>query len=253
MTNPPFYISEEEMMASAAKKSRPPLSACTGAPVEMVCQGGELAFVGRILDESLVLRERVQWYTSMFGKVSSLEPFIQRLRSNGIKNYAVTEFIQGNKTRRWAIGWSFAAMRPSEDAARGLKAAGWKKILPPAVEVEVWTQPTEHGVGGLANQVDEIVRSLELMSWDWRGDKLSGSGRVRENVWSRAWRRRQLQAPKQESKSVESGSDTSNIFGFCVSLHVGRSDATIKVRWLEGHDETLFESFCGWLKRRLKT
>ncbi|KAK1765851.1 putative DUF890 domain-protein [Phialemonium atrogriseum] len=199
MTNPPFYLSEDEMISSAKQKARPPHSACTGAPVEMVCEGGEVAFVGRILAESLVLRDRVQWYTSMFGKVSSAEAFVESLRQNGIDNYAITEFIQGNKTRRWAIGWSFGPMRPSQDAARGIKVTTWKKLLPAAVEVDLCTSPSHQGVGPLADRVAQTVGALELLSWEWEPQKLRGIGRARENVWSRAWRRKKLREEKTGS------------------------------------------------------
>ncbi|EAQ88458.1 hypothetical protein CHGG_05077 [Chaetomium globosum CBS 148.51] len=99
MMNPPFYTSEDDMVSSAKKKARPPMSACTGAPVEMVCEGGEVAHVGRLLRESLVLRSRIQWYTSMFGKLTSLDALVEQLREHGIDNYAVTEFVQGSGER----------------------------------------------------------------------------------------------------------------------------------------------------------
>ncbi|ROV98093.1 hypothetical protein VMCG_06959 [Cytospora schulzeri] len=190
MTNPPFYESEAEMLQSAANKSRPPLSACTGAPVEMVCEGGEVAFVTRILEESLRLRERVQWYTSMFGMVSSLEVMVEKLRERGIDNYAVTEFIQGKKTRRWAVAWSFGPMRPSQEVARGMKATPWRKILPPIVEVEILTFPISEGIGKNADALLDLIGPLELISWEWDRERLSGVGRASENVWSRAWRQR---------------------------------------------------------------
>ncbi|KAL2152914.1 hypothetical protein VTH82DRAFT_4069 [Thermothelomyces myriococcoides] len=97
MMNPPFYASEEDMLSSAKKKARPPMSACSGAPVEMVCDGGEVAHVGRLLRESLTLRDRIQWYTSMLGKLTSLEVLVEQLRHHGIDNYAVTEFVQGSQ------------------------------------------------------------------------------------------------------------------------------------------------------------
>ena len=114
MCNPPFYSSASELLASAAAKSRPPYSACTGAEVEMVVPGGEVAFVSRMIDESLVLKEQVQWYTSMLGKASSIIEVVERLKSVGADNWAATEFVQGQKTRRWAVGWSWGDMRPRQ-------------------------------------------------------------------------------------------------------------------------------------------
>lgn len=248
MTNPPFYESEEELWTLAKKKSRPPYSACTGAPVEMVCEGGEVAFVGRILMESLQLRDRVQWYTSMLGKVSSLEVLVERLRKEGIDNYAVTEFIQGNKTRRWAIAWSFAPMRPAEHVARGMQAVPWRKILPQTVEMDVVTsKPGEAGM--LATNIDSLMQSLDLASWTWDKPRLQGIGRAREKVWSRAWRRR-----KQRGETIIKGACGVSVtctFGFSITLRIGLAEAVVVCRWLEGHDFPTFESFNGFLKSRL--
>ena len=110
--NPPFYSSAEDLVASAAAKSRPPHSACTGAEIEMVTPGGEVSFVGRIIEESCNLKDRVQWYSSMLGKFSSLTPVIEHLKQKGVDNWAVTEFVQGAKTRRWGVAWSWRDLRP---------------------------------------------------------------------------------------------------------------------------------------------
>jgi len=112
MGNPPFFSSKQEMLDSAKKKQRPPLSACTGAPIEMVTAGGETAFVTRMIEESLTLKDRVQWYTSMVGKHGSLSVIVQKLLDVGCGNFAVTEFVQGSKTRRWGVAWSWGDMRP---------------------------------------------------------------------------------------------------------------------------------------------
>jgi 23S rRNA (adenine1618-N6)-methyltransferase len=122
MCNPPFYESRTDMLTSAASKQRPPFTACTGSENEMVTPGGEVSFVSRMIDESLVLRDRVQWYTSMLGKFSSVVVLVQKLRGNDIDNYAVTEFVQGSKTRRWGIAWSFDDLRPVMSIARGVSS-----------------------------------------------------------------------------------------------------------------------------------
>ena len=111
--NPPFYSSTSDLLSSAAAKSRPPRSACTGADIEMVTPGGEIAFVSRMIDESKVLQDRCQWYTSMLGKYSNVEIVVGNLRGAGVDNWAVKDLVQGNKTRRWAVGWSWRSMRPS--------------------------------------------------------------------------------------------------------------------------------------------
>jgi len=117
------------MLASAAAKQRPPFTACTGAENEMVTPGGEVAFISRMIDDSLVLQDRVQWYSSLIGKFSSLPVLVQKLRDKGVDNYAVTEFVQGSKTRRWGIAWSFDNFRPSVTVARGVPSLQ-KSLLP---------------------------------------------------------------------------------------------------------------------------
>ncbi|ROW00458.1 hypothetical protein VPNG_07921 [Cytospora leucostoma] len=257
MTNPPFYEDEDQMLQSAAKKSRPPLTACTGAPVEMVCEGGEVAFVTRILEESLRLREKVQWYTSMFGMVSSLEVMVERLRERGIDNYAVTEFVQGKKTRRWAVAWSFGPMRPSQEVARGLTATPWRKILPPPVRVVMSTFPVSEGVGTNIDALLSLIDPLELLSWEWDKERLRGVGRARENVWSRAWRRkRKREEALEQAEGIPVPKEISEgercVFGFSVSIVVQKTGSVLDCCWKEGHDEAIFTSFCGFVKTRLE-
>ena len=72
-----------------------------------------MAFVGRMIDESKALGDRCQWFTSMLGKYLSVEVIVEWLRESGVDNWAVRDLVQGNKTRRWAVAWSWGAMRPS--------------------------------------------------------------------------------------------------------------------------------------------
>ncbi len=256
MMNPPFYTSEEDMLSSASNKSRPPMSACTGAPVEMVCKGGEVAHVGRLLRESLVLRERIQWYTSMLGKLTSLEILVEQLREHGIDNYAVTEFVQGNKTRRWALGWSFGPMRPAERAGRGMKANLWKKILPPPVTAEVFLVPAGQPVDPVVARIKEVVGSLELLSWTWEPEGARGLGRTRENVWSRAWRRKRLQEQTEGAQGKAGipvgGKSEECRLGFEITAEVSKTGTSIRLHWREGHDPLIFESLGGYLQGKLK-
>lgn len=256
MMNPPFYTSEEDMLSSANKKARPPMSACTGAPVEMVCEGGEVTHVGRLLRESLVLRDRVQWYTSMLGKLTSLDTLVEQLREHGIDNYAITEFVQGNKTRRWALGWSFGPMRPAEHVARGMKASIWKKILPATVMAELLVLPADKPVDPVIARIREAVGALELMSWAWEPEAACGLGRAKENVWSRAWRRRRIRRKTSEvqgespATTVVSESEECRL-GFKITVIVKKSETSVGLHWCEGHDSLIFESFGGFLKSKL--
>jgi 23S rRNA (adenine1618-N6)-methyltransferase len=277
MSNPPFYACADEMAASAAAKKQPPHSACTGAPVEMVyaardCgdgSGGEIAFVGRMLDESATLKTRVRWYTAMLGKLASLNELVGQLRARGIDNYAVAAFVHGTKTRRWALGWSYGARRPTVAAARGgSDSAGldsYRHLLPPITEVDVlsvrWDAQT--GPTALATATNRLMHGLALAAWDWDDNALTGTGRARENVWGRAWRRKKQREEKQaavegqpepteDPAQAPLGPGEECVFGFVVTVRVGVSETVVHCRWLEGHNEAIYQSFCGFLKDKLK-
>ncbi|KAI9163859.1 U6 small nuclear RNA (adenine-(43)-N(6))-methyltransferase [Paramyrothecium foliicola] len=257
MTNPPFYESEQAMVESAAKKAQPPHTVCSGAKVEMVVDGGEIAFVTRILRESLVLRERVQWYTAMFGFLSSLTALVDQLREHKIDNFAVSEFVQGTKTRRWAVAWSFRPMRPTPAIARGIQTVLSKNVMPAVTEVEVGKMPVPQKIGPFIEAISDAVGALDLVSWEWDKEKLEGIGRAVDKVWARAWRRRKkrkLEADAGEELDKEQTTEEQKpLFGFKIWIKVNKDDIVLGCRWLEGHDPVVFESFQGFLKTTAKT
>ncbi|KAL2788376.1 hypothetical protein BJX66DRAFT_340301 [Aspergillus keveii] len=248
MCNPPFYSSREEMVTSAEAKERPPFSACTGAEVEMVTLGGEVSFVSRMIDESLQLRERVQWYTSMLGKLSSVSVLIERLAEVGNNNYAVTEFVQGNKTRRWAIAWSWGELRPTVAVARGIP--NFPRHLLPFPSEYTFELPNS-SIDSIGTGVDAELSSLHI-KWTWRKDLGLGEGFAPENVWSRQYRRKMKMSGTEEKPEVQ---ERSAALGFKVQLKmdsVEEKTVRVAVRWLKGTDSVLFESFCGMIKRKLE-
>ncbi|KAJ3477454.1 hypothetical protein NLG97_g8835 [Lecanicillium saksenae] len=250
MTNPPFYRSTEEMDERAAEKSLPPLTACTGAPVEMVTEGGEVAFVGRILDQSLELRGRIQWYTAMFGFLSSVTALVQRLRDNDIGNYAVTEFVQGKKTKRWAVAWSFRPMRPPQSIARGTTANSLKGSLPAHTEMPVIDFPVFASISKFASGLQEAVGTLNTTHWDWDKQKLEGVFGAADKVWTRAYRRQKQRgmdvSPEAKDKRVKED------VGFGIYINVNIDSVVLRCRWIEGQDESAFISFAGYLKTTAK-
>ncbi|KAK2624382.1 hypothetical protein QTJ16_006332 [Diplocarpon rosae] len=249
MCNPPFYSSTSELLSSAASKQRPPLTACTGSESEMVTVGGEVAFVSRMIDESLVLKDRVQWYTSMLGKFSSIDVLLKKIKENDIDNYAVTEFVQGTKTRRWGIAWSFEDLRPTMAVARAVGSLQ-KILLPFPGEFLINSSKNR---GDVSQHINATLSQLPL-KWMWKAQIATGIGFSESAVWSRAARRN---ATKALGKDMDEDDDDEDEMAFGFKIHiesipggVGGSKAT--VRWLKGHDSVLFESFCGMLKRKVE-
>jgi 23S rRNA (adenine1618-N6)-methyltransferase len=258
MTNPPFYASEAEMLESANKKQRPPNSACTGGPMEMITPGGELAFVSKMIEESMSpeARERIQWFTSMLGKLASVSTLVERLRERKCANYAVTEFVQGQKTRRWAVAWSWQDLRPSTIVARGIPRFE-KRLLPFPTDFALIL--AEANIETVAAKLTQQMQALELQ-FRWKAALYMGVGMASGDVWSRKARRRKARSEdKNEDEDMADHEDAVEAPALVFKITVSKSteeegvDAVkVLVRWLQGRDAVLFESFCGWLKRKLE-
>eukprot|EP00232_Nephroselmis_pyriformis_P012217 CAMPEP_0182882848 /NCGR_PEP_ID=MMETSP0034_2-20130328/18039_1 /TAXON_ID=156128 /ORGANISM="Nephroselmis pyriformis, Strain CCMP717" /LENGTH=88 /DNA_ID=CAMNT_0025015965 /DNA_START=65 /DNA_END=328 /DNA_ORIENTATION=- len=88
MCNPPFFESIDEAEAN-------PNTSCGGTHAEMVCPGGELSFLERMVGESCVLRAAVHWYTAMVGKKATLAALKRILPATGARAVRTTELSQG--------------------------------------------------------------------------------------------------------------------------------------------------------------
>ncbi|XP_067633554.1 U6 small nuclear RNA (adenine-(43)-N(6))-methyltransferase isoform X2 [Eurosta solidaginis] len=110
LCNPPFYDSSlpDPFHATTRneEKRAPPHNCHTGNEEELACEGGEVQFVQRIIEESDLHKQRVCIFTSMLGHKSSVGRILATLNTKQITNYTTTEFCQGNTTR-WGIAWSF--------------------------------------------------------------------------------------------------------------------------------------------------
>ena len=115
MCNPPFF----DLDRSASERRRPNrASDFGGSDAETACPGGERAFTARVFEDSLLLRDRVHWYTTMCGKKETVKHLRRALASREARVAAVrtTVFRQG-KTARWGVAWSFASSAASTNDA----------------------------------------------------------------------------------------------------------------------------------------
>lgn len=200
----------------------------------------------------------------MLGKLSSVPVVIELLQNAGVGNYAVTEFVQGSKTRRWAVGWSFGALRPSVCVARGVGGGGVpKSLLPfPGEYVVVLAEGDDGDVARVGGRVNAILEALPLQ-WMWKAGISTGVGFATGNVWSRSARRRSARGQAGQRRDEGSEGEDEMTFGFKmtvrelggVGIEAEKNDGKgvqVVVRWLKGLDSTLFESFCGMVKRKLE-
>jgi len=271
MCNPPFYSSAADMASAYEHKSMAPSAVCTGSTNEMICPGGDIGFVSRLLAESLELRGRVRWYSSMLGRLASVQMLVAKLREHGIGNFAVTNLKAGRKTRRWAVAWSFGDLRPGNAVARHGEVV--QAVMPMATEWTVGVGAGGDAAGSAVEELGEKVNALlaELdLRWQWRAPIHTGVAFARENVWSRSARRKRKFQQQQrgeeerrkggegnqkeeenEAASSESRSSNEDEEPVALAVKIVCRPGRVDIRWLRGTDFTLWESFCGMMKRAL--
>lgn len=109
MCNPPFFADEEESIRTN------PNTICTGTKNELETTGGEVEFTLRILKDSLKLKDKICWFTTMLGKKKSLKELKIEFIKQSIDKYYITEFIQG-KVTRWGFAWTFQKIEESKSS-----------------------------------------------------------------------------------------------------------------------------------------
>jgi 23S rRNA A1618 N6-methylase RlmF len=105
MCNPPFFDMDEIPRNNLAIR---PHERCAATMNEQCTPGGEVGFIRRMIADSLALRERIGWYTSLIGRKSSLPLVLRHLRNSGAMHVRTTQIVQGTQWR-WAVAWSFVA------------------------------------------------------------------------------------------------------------------------------------------------
>lgn len=110
--------------------------------------------------------------------------------------------------------------------------------------------------------IDTVITTLntELDSlpwfWAWDQTRSSGTGFAAENVWSRHARRKMKLAGEEGAAKLK-GIPVQVALGVRVQIRLVRGEqpgeqvVKVLVRWIQGTDIVLFESFCGMVKRKL--
>ncbi|KAK9468495.1 hypothetical protein V1512DRAFT_259631 [Lipomyces arxii] len=253
MCNPPFYSSMEDIEFSQELKVTESHSFTNIEPNEMITFGGEVAFVKRMISESVAMSSNTTktWFTSMLGKLSSLKAIVEELVRCEISNYVVTEFLQGQHTRRWAVAWRFDFCRAVPELARPISPA-------PSVAVRaLWPAATCATIPFVIDYVNETtLRVICDKLNDEFGELIDVSLRSHDgsqyilgfsklgNIWSRAFRRQ-----KRRKLESDNAGQLDSGFGFRIFLNDAQHNVT--VHWSYGLDSKVFQSFCGMLKTKL--
>lgn len=114
MCNPPFHESEADVMLGnrrknnnlRKKKVQNPKLNFGGQHSELWCEGGELEFIRKMIDESVLFSSQVLWFTSLVSKKDNLHQLITRLKNNNAIDIKTIEMAQGQKISR-ILAWTF--------------------------------------------------------------------------------------------------------------------------------------------------
>ena len=176
--------------------------------------------------------------------------------------------------------------RPGNEVARGTGPGSGveKKYLPPLTEMEFEVEDLDAEVVG--DRISTEIKELEGVLWKFDKTRSVGMFMAREgDVWSRKARRKmkaqqehsdthrhantnaarrggkqddtEMRDDDSKDDSYEEEPEPALVARILVKSPPGTATAnasrktTVRMRHLQGHDAVLFESFCGWLKRKV--
>lgn len=122
MCNPPFHESETDAMLGnrrknnnlRKKKVQNPKLNFGGQHSELWCEGGELEFIRKMIDESVLFSSQVLWFTSLVSKKDNLHQLIIRLKNSNAIDIKTIEMAQGQKISR-ILAWTFIPTENRKD------------------------------------------------------------------------------------------------------------------------------------------
>ncbi|PWY97153.1 hypothetical protein BCV70DRAFT_167544, partial [Testicularia cyperi] len=284
MCNPPFYASQEEMAHCADFKAGPPNAVCHGTAGEMVTPGGEVEFISRMIDESASAWHEPPaiWYTSMVGKLGSLVPLVQRIkthmRAGDGCSWGFCELRHGSgsgrgRTRRWVLLWTWTGLRLPNHLSRSVKSHVVQHCLPSSTERVVTLTPR---LGPLITRREVLAAAYDILCGmdgctvfpsstslfrtrdrtrtrgaDGVGEETGSlDALLSVDSWTRRYRRQQQQQTSSSQHSALKRPNPLMITRISVrERERNQDDASegagleVKISWIWGRDRVQFESF----------
>lgn len=123
--NPPFHASAAEALEGAQRKNRnlgnkdyaKPILNFGGLNNELWTDGGEVAFVGKMIAESKLYKNQCFWFTSLISKSENLDSVYAMLKRAEAAEIRTSEMRTGNKISR-IVAWTFLNESQQQDWVR---------------------------------------------------------------------------------------------------------------------------------------
>ncbi|MEM1319039.1 MAG: 23S rRNA (adenine(1618)-N(6))-methyltransferase RlmF [Bacteroidota bacterium] len=114
ISNPPFHASLEEAEAGTRRKLKnlsgdrraPLIKNFGGKNKEIWCEGGEQAFIRRIIWQSTYMANNCLWFSSLVAKKTNLPGIYRTLKKAKVRHHLTIEMAQGQKISR-IVAWTF--------------------------------------------------------------------------------------------------------------------------------------------------
>ncbi len=111
MCNPPFHASAAEAAAGTQRKLRNlgvknEVLNFGGKAGELWCEGGELSFIRRMIEESVAFAHSCGWFTTLVSKSEHLPRLEKTLRQVKATDVKIIDMAQGQKKSR-ILAWTF--------------------------------------------------------------------------------------------------------------------------------------------------
>ena len=114
MCNPPFHDSEESALKGNLRKEKnlkkskvqKPNLNFSGQQSELWCEGGEIAFISKMIEESALYSTQILWFTSLVSKKENLFKLNSLLKKAKAIEVKIIEMSQGQKVSRILV-WTF--------------------------------------------------------------------------------------------------------------------------------------------------
>lgn len=207
--NPPFFNDQNEL---SAKKSRTPRrtlpkSMNTPSSTEKSTEGGEVEFIKKMIDESILLKDKVRIFSTLIGKKQSFQIIKNELKKHDIIQFITCEFCQGN-TMRWGIAWTFFLVVQFEK----VPSLKHHKHKPPIIYFIPKSKNFEYSVEGIATLVTKLLEEVKIPYQIVSESKNNVHLllKAKENTWSHQRRKRRELLRQQKSKKDESLENPSN-------------------------------------------
>lgn len=111
MCNPPFFSSAAQAQQQNQRKWKN-LGKTNqqrnfgGQSHELWCDGGESAFIARMIEQSYLVRHQIGWFTTLVSREANLPPIYKQLTSIGAHQVRTMNMAQGQKKSR-CVAWRF--------------------------------------------------------------------------------------------------------------------------------------------------